>query len=237
VALPESIEVDGRSLMPLLERADEEWQDRSVVVQAHRGNEGVRYHHFLLRTDRWKLLNASGFGKEVDAVEQNFELYDMKSDPLELTDLASNKPEVVAELRAKYDAWFDDVSTTRPDNWSPPSIVIGSPQAPVVTLTRQDWRKVTGGGWSPNSQGNWAIDVVDSGEYQMRIRFLKNRKIKSADVRCGNYVKSTSVSPDAQEVSIKDLNLPKGKHLLQIDLESAKGVIGPYQVEIRKHQK
>ena len=71
----------------------------------------------------------------------------------------------------------------------------------------------------------------------MRIRFLKNREIKRADVRCGNYVRSTPVSPDAQEVSIKDLNLPKGKHLLQIDLESTEGVIGPYQVEIRKNQK
>ena len=117
-----------------------------LVIQAQRGDVGIRYHNFLLRTDQWKMVNNTGFSKEVDKVDQKFELYDMTSDPLELVNVAADQPKVVAQLVNQYDQWFDDVSTTRTDNWSPPAIVIGSEASPDVCLTRQDWRKLDGPG-------------------------------------------------------------------------------------------
>ena len=41
-------------------------------------------------------------------------------------DVAAAHPDVVARMKAEYDAWFDDVSSTRPDNYAPPRIHIGT---------------------------------------------------------------------------------------------------------------
>lgn len=236
VPLPSGLELDGRSLMPLLERSGG-WSDRAVVVQAHRGDAGVRYHHFLLRTQRWKLLHASGFGRElpagVDALEPAFELYDMEADPLELHDLAAARPEVVAELRAAYDAWFDDVSTTRRDNWAPPRIVVGAAEAPEQVLTRQDWRKLSGAGWSKDSQGAWHLEVVDPGPYRLRIRFLPGSVVRRVELPGPDgRAAARPVEPGAEAIVIPALPLAVGPQELRIDLHTDRGVIGPYQVEI-----
>ena len=47
----------------------------------------------------------------------------MAVDPLETRDVAAEHPEIVAQLRQRYEAWFRDVSATRPDNYAPPRIL------------------------------------------------------------------------------------------------------------------
>ncbi|HLU48113.1 MAG TPA: arylsulfatase, partial [Planctomycetota bacterium] len=114
VAAPSGLRLDGRSFLGLLTGERETWPSRTLVLQTHRGDEPVRYHHFMIRDDRYKLLHASGFGRERFDGEPRFELYDLGEDPGETRDLAKDRPEIVARLKSSYDAWFDDVSTTRP---------------------------------------------------------------------------------------------------------------------------
>ncbi len=237
VPSPAGLRLDGRSLMPLLERDCGEWNDRAVVIQAHRGDRGVRYHNFLLRTQRWKLLNASGFGREqpagTAAVEPAFELYDMAADPLELHDLAATHPEVVAELRSAYDRWFDDVSTTRLDNWAPPPIVLGAPEAPEVVLTRQDWRKLTGGGWSKDAQGEWHVEQEGDQYFRVRIRFLPDTEVQRLELVSGPQSQSYPVESGSKGIWLLWVKLGSGVAPLRVDLHTEDGVVGPYQVVIK----
>ena len=234
VTSPAIAQLDGRSLMPLLQGHGDQWQDRSLIIQAHRGDEGVRYHNFFLRTDEWKLVNASGFGREVMSAEPKFELYDMQADPLELHDLAATHPEIVDSLRAEYDHWFTDVSTTRADNWAPPSIIIGSPKAHEVTLTRQDWRKLTGAGWSKDSQGEWHIEVLHPGPYGMRVRTTGISELSAVTLWCDDkQIAATNGFSAANEVRFEGVFLPMGKSKLRVDLESMGKSVGPYQIELR----
>ena len=69
----------------------------------------------------------------------------MLEDPYALTDLAAERADVVGDLMIRYNAWFDDVSSTRPDNYAPPRIHVGTPHENPTVLTRQDWRFHTGG--------------------------------------------------------------------------------------------
>lgn len=48
-----------------------------------------------VREERWKLVNKRG----------NVELFDLKIDVGEKTDLAARKPEAAAQLQGKFDAW------------------------------------------------------------------------------------------------------------------------------------
>ncbi len=230
VAVPGGLDLDGRSLLPLLERRPVAWPDRSLVIQAHRGDRAVRYHNFMLRTQRWKLLNASGFGKEVEEVEPRFELYDMSADPLELTDLATEHPEVVAHLRATYDVWFDDVSLTRPDNYAPPRIHIGHPAAPEVCLTRQDWRRMREGGWGGRSMGHWEVRVVEPGPFRVRVRFLDDMEPSRATLRLGSREWTAEPAAGAGEHVFEEVTLKPGPGRLEVELEDEEGICGPYQV-------
>ena len=231
VARPADLQLDGRSLLPLLEGREVDWPDRALVIQAHRGDVAVRYHNFLLRTQDWKLLSASGFGRELESVEPKLELYDMRTDPLELVDVAEHEPELVARLRRRYDAWFDDVSSTRPDNYAPPRIQLGSEHAPEVVLTRQDWRRTSeDGGWGGSSLGHWEVLVVGDRDYRVEVRFPPRRSVGRVTLRLGEREWSSGVSAAASEHVFDSVRLPVGPSRLEVVLEDDQGAFGAYQV-------
>lgn len=99
VQIPEGIQqIDGRSLLPLLEDPKAEWPDRFVF--AHRGRwqkgadpEKSKYNGCAVRSQRWRFVN-------------NKELYDIAADPYEKVDVAAEHPDVVADLQKVYDAWW-----------------------------------------------------------------------------------------------------------------------------------
>ena len=150
--------MDGHSFLGLFTQPlATAFPDRPIVIQSHRGTSAQRYHHFMLRDGDWKLLHASGFGKERFDGEPQFELYNLKADPEERTNLASKKPDKLAELKKTYQAWFADVSNSRPDNYAPPRIVIGTPHENPTPLTHQDWLGTT---WRTGATGHWVVDVA-----------------------------------------------------------------------------
>ena len=112
--------IDGRSFLPLLTNSNANWPTRQLVFQTHRGDMPQRYHHFALHEDHWKLVHPSGFRQEQLPGPVKLQLYDLQADPQQRNNLAATHPDVLVHLKAGYDAWFDDVSSTRPDNFAPP---------------------------------------------------------------------------------------------------------------------
>jgi len=122
---PKGVKLDGRSILPLLEGRQVDWPDRTLFIQTHRGDVPIMYHHFMARNQEWKLVNASGFGREQWSGPPQFELYRIPDDAREEKNLASDHPEIVEQLKKEYEAWFKDVSSTRPNNYAPPRIHLG----------------------------------------------------------------------------------------------------------------
>jgi arylsulfatase/arylsulfatase A len=162
-----SLEMDGRSLLPLLRNDSIEWPTREIVIQAHRGDVPQRRHNFMIRNQTWKLVHASGFNSKRFESSPSLELFDLAADPGEAQNLATQRPEVVARLIAAYDRWFDDVSNTRPDNYAPPRIHVGSPHEPETVLTRNEWR---GADWSSRTVGSWLIHILQGGDYRVVVQ-------------------------------------------------------------------
>jgi hypothetical protein len=204
------------------------------VIQAHRGDVPVRYHNFLLRGPRYKLVHPSGFGEEGFEGGPAFQLYDMLEDPLELEDLADEKPEVVAELRAAYDAWFDDVSHTRPDNYAPPRIVVGTPHEETTVLTRQDWRHTRGRPWAPDSNGHWELEVATEGQYDVRVRFPPTETAGEAALSLNDEARRAGVRAGAGELVFAAVRLATGPLRLQVTLERGSDTRGPWQVDVSR---
>ncbi|MDF7822618.1 sulfatase-like hydrolase/transferase [Pontiellaceae bacterium B12227] len=91
-------ELEGRSLIPLLENPLAKWEPR--ILQTQRGNiasdpKKSADKMWSVRTGRWRLV-----GKE---------LYDVDVDPYETQDVASQYPEVVERLSKTHFDWYETV--------------------------------------------------------------------------------------------------------------------------------
>ena len=103
-SLPEDEPIDGKSLMPLLKDPAAEL-DREAIYFHY-----PHYHHSrpatAIRSGEWKMLHFYD--------NNSVELYNLASDIGEQNNLAESKPNVVRRLRARLDAWREEVDADVP---------------------------------------------------------------------------------------------------------------------------
>jgi arylsulfatase A-like enzyme len=93
-------QVEGRSLLPLLKNPHSEWPDRVLITHVGRWPRG--------QAAKWKYVGCSIRNSRY-ALVNNRELYDLQRDPGERTNIIDDHPDVVANLRAAYDNWWQSV--------------------------------------------------------------------------------------------------------------------------------
>ena len=232
--------LDGRSLLDVLEGDSNQpapASNRTVVIQAHRGDAPVRWSNVMIRSGDWKLVNASGFGRELDpgvAPPLDLKLFDLQADPGEQVDLASRYPDLVARLSDQYEAWFTAVSRGAVEAYLPPSIRIGATTEPVW-LTRQDWRRTRRGGWGGRSSGVWWIEAANESPCRIRVRSLPDQPRPTA-VRVefdGRPLTRFAVASDSTSMISAVVEIPARRGRLGVIVEDEAGEYGAYQVEIR----
>lgn len=137
VAVEAEMELDGVSLLPLLQNPSADWPDRTLFFQWDSGQTPRRGHAFTVLTERWKLVQPCGMdlpqqkhirdryaelcrlqGRGERSIEgpPRYELYDIAADPGETKDLAAEHPDIVERMKQQYDAWFTEVCA----RWYPP---------------------------------------------------------------------------------------------------------------------
>jgi arylsulfatase/arylsulfatase A len=232
VTPPPQVRFDGRSLWPLLTRAAANWPARTLFFQSHRGDVPVRYHNCAIRTPQWKLVSATGFGPEsLPEGGPRWELFDMTRDPYEQHNLTAEHPDVVSQLKAAYDAWFDDVSHTRPDNYAPPRIVAGSPHERVTVLTRQDWR---GAGWGPQDEGHWLLTITGGLRFDVKVLVAKASQPRTVHVQVGTLHLTAPLAAGTTEHTFAGQQLPEGPQSLYAWVEEAGRRSGVRFVELHQ---
>ena len=97
---------DGRSVLPLLSNSNAEWPDRHLITHVGRWPKGDdpnlhKVENCSIRNSQFHLVAAGKAAK--------WELFDLKTDPGEQTDVSKQHPEVVKSLLAAYDQWWADV--------------------------------------------------------------------------------------------------------------------------------
>ena len=101
-------QVEGRSLVPLLNDSQAAWPDRTLFTHFGRWQKGdspetCKFSQCSVRTPRWHLVSDAKPG------DKHWQLFDVTSDSGEQTDLAAQQPQVVGELTKSYDAWWESV--------------------------------------------------------------------------------------------------------------------------------
>lgn len=109
--IPDGVELDGRSLVPLLTDPQSVWPDRNLFFHQGRwpksnasGNWGkgdcnpdsYKLKNFAVRNDKWRLVGVNS-------------LYNIEEDPGETTNVIGENPEIAAEMLKAYEAWWQQV--------------------------------------------------------------------------------------------------------------------------------
>jgi arylsulfatase len=129
-------QVEGRSLVPLLQDPAAPWSDRILFTHVGRWPKGSppaehKYAHCSVRSTRWHLVCDSKDGRK------QWQLFDVPADPGEQTDVAAEQPDVVIRLHAAYDQWWDSVQ---------PQLVNENAVGPKVNPFKELYWKQVGGG-------------------------------------------------------------------------------------------
>ncbi len=174
-------------------------------------------------TSRWRLIN----GKE---------LYDIKVDAAQESDVASGHPEVVKRLTEFYDAWWEELL---PSFNNDTAIYLGHPAANPARLTSHDWITTKSTPWNQshirkamNGDGNtgfWNVLVHADGDYEVRLR----RWPETADLKINAPLAPGADVPGARAYRTqpgKSINPTKAS--LQIGDVSAKADVAPDATEV-----
>lgn len=214
--IPDGLRLDGRSLLPLLRGDVPAWPERTLFFQWHRGDAPEPHRGAAVLTQRHKLVEGR-------------ELYDLETDPAESHDIAAEHPDLVARLRAEYDAWLADVSATR--GFAPPRIPLGTPHENPVVLSRQDWRGPEG--WGDQHVGHWEVTILEAGEFDVTLKFPKTSG-GTARFRMEGLALDQPVETGVEQVVFRGVALPAGDGRLEAFVEEERDARGVRFVEVAR---
>ncbi len=154
---------DGKSLVPLLKNAATNWPDRTLFLHSQNVMETpVKYLRSLVMTEQWRLVSGE-------------ELYDIKADPGQQQDIADQHPAIVADLKQRYERYWQEIDLA---SHPYPRPIVGSPKAPEIVLYPDAWiRDNDVHTWDQShircaaaGSGFWPIEIETAGRYQFEIR-------------------------------------------------------------------
>ena len=129
-------QVEGRSLVPLLENPRAPWPDRILITHCGRWPKGApiddwKFNSCSVRNTRWHLVSTNG------GARAQWQLFDVSADPGEKRNVLDEHPGVARELAAAYDAWWASL---------PPLLVNENAVGPKVNPFKELFWKQFGGG-------------------------------------------------------------------------------------------
>ncbi|HSP41790.1 MAG TPA: arylsulfatase [Luteolibacter sp.] len=226
---PQGPAIDGHSLAELLHGKDEVLPDRTLFTHVQREFLPPKWTNSVAMRGPWRLVD----GKE---------LYDLRQDPGQKSDIAGDHPEVVSRLTNDYEAWWKSL---QPDMKQTVRYVIGGDENPM-TLYSHDWL-MRGSGqavWHQNQirrgdlrNGPWALEVKRAGTYRVSLHrwapYLdKPMEMKSARLSIGGVEKAMDLEADATGAEFQ-VNLKPGQVMLQTWLVRPDGgESGAYYVDV-----
>ena len=109
IPLPENArrQVEGRSLLPLLENPAADWPDRLLFTHQGRWPKLAdpnlsKFRMAAVRNSRWAMVSTQG------GARPKWQLFDLPADPGQRKNVAAKHPGIVRELSAAYDQWWDE---------------------------------------------------------------------------------------------------------------------------------
>jgi len=212
-------EINGHSFAKLLENPESEWPDRKLFVHCQNSEIYEKWRNAAVLTSQWRLVN-------------NKELYNIKKDPAQNKNIATENPEIFKALQKEYDKYWGKIKEGKTPHQR---AEIGSGKINYTFLAPDAWildpdNKII---WNqPDiasakiSFGKWAVSFLKEDTYSIAVsRWPKeaNTPINSipltieSDVNLSNKPFSL---PESVKINAVKLKLKIGEKVYYKDVKS-----------------
>ena len=233
VAPPAGRFLDGLSVVSLLRGRESNWPNRTLFAHFQREEIPPKWTRSVAMTERWRLIDGE-------------QLFDIKADPGQQTNVAPRHGDVVKRLRADYEKWWKSLeSRFEKHGW----IVLGTEHENPSMLTCHDWHLHDTGKipWNQAhiekglaSNAYWMVDFAQAGTYEFTLRQKPAVaafpiEATAASVSVGNRETLGAVPPDSTSVTLT-MEVTAGRKRMQatFDNEADGTSRGAYFVEVRR---
>ena len=164
--LPTDRIIDGKSLVPLLNKQSVDWADRSLFFYWTRRYPEL-YNNIALQKGNFKLVGQTGYNSAIE----DFELFDIKQDPYEQNNIVADKKDIAKSLKNELDRIYKELITSE-NIVHGPRIIIGDKHENPVYLNRNDADGARGIWAQEEVFGKWQVTVKE-GMYNVRFKFVE----------------------------------------------------------------
>lgn len=219
--------IDGRNF---INHKGNEFSERTLFFEWGRGFL-IKYQNFAALRGDYKLVGNI----EADSEPNNFELYNVKSDPNELINIVEKEPAIASELKNSMDAWYDEIILEQNNNRVFPAVIGSDFENPVI-LNRNDVKGTPVAWGQDNVLGYWDVKIQVTANYDVALHFIDSvEEIGKLHLKLypQNIIKINSVEDD--QLSFKNIELKKGEFKLEAFYRTKSGrYIFPFYVTVYK---
>lgn len=229
VGLPQDRKIDGKSLLPLIQGETADWANRSLFFYWTR-RYPEPYYNMALQKDGYKLVGNTDYNAKLE----DFELFNLKTDPYEQTNLVLKDKVKATALKTELDGLYNELITSE-NLVTPPRIIVGNEAENPIFLNRNDAGGERGIWAQEEIYGTWKVSV-EEGRYDVRMKFIKPVKAGGRlYLEANTLVKQQTNSQDNVDVlELKNVYLPQ----MDCDLVAHYAIDGkhimPFWVELEK---
>lgn len=166
VDLPKSKKVDGRSLVPLINSGNTNWPERYLFFYWTRRYPEL-YNNIAIQKGNHKLVGHTSY----DSPITDFELFDIKKDPYEQSNIILENRELAEVFKKDLDALYYELISSE-NLMHPPRIEIGNTKENPTILNRNDADGARGIWNQEEIYGKWNVKV-NAGMYRIKLKFIK----------------------------------------------------------------
>ena len=164
--LPTDRVIDGKSLVPLLNKQSVDWADRSLFFYWTRRYPEL-YNNIALQKGNFKLVGQTDYNSAIE----DFELFDIKQDPYEQKNMVADKKDIANSLKDELDRIYNELISSE-NIFHGPRIIIGDEHENPVYLNRNDADGARGIWAQEEVFGKWQVTIKE-GLYNVRFKFVE----------------------------------------------------------------
>lgn len=222
--------IDGANFIDVSDEAKNAFDDRTLFFEWGRGFP-VRYRNFAAIQGDYKLVGNTELESGID----QFELYNLKSDPFELTSLIDTKEGMAMELKQSVDTWYEEILEEKNNTKTHPAFVGSEFENPTI-LNRNDAKGTPVPWGGENVLGYWDIKVLETARYDVSLQFIKtinepgNIHLKAYPLHIVD-----KNSEESDKLTLENIELKKGDFKFEAYYRTNKGRnIFPLYVSLKK---
>lgn len=167
---PENSQIEGRSLIPLLEGNDQGFRNRTLFFEWGRGFP-IPYRNFAAMKGGYKLVGNT----DQQSGLEGFELFELSATPDESKNIITENREKAQIIKDELDKWYFK-TVSHPNNRRVYPAIAGTKHENPVVLNRND-AKGSAGIWAQEEIfGYWDVRIATSGKYTIKANFIKELK-------------------------------------------------------------